>query len=330
VASDARDEVARLNAFKVPAVEVVREYERIQQLPAIRPEIRAVCTMADLVVHPDGDWQALFALLQLRQVEVRTLGYITDADPESVVSDGVYARLYVDAIRHKASKGLLSDKDKANCLKLMVWDPRWPTGAKHWLHRFDGTPPRHDLNYSLCEAWYAYARGLIQALGDTQDPAIVTWLCQKAPDLIDHDMAMYLTSDVLWVSRCLAASKGADNAVQLAPQVAVLLEHKVAWQSGFRVEAQLGDAGNGPPPGCIYPVVWAALYIDCDVWLADGTFTAPLSPQQQRRLEDFKTLPYEEQAPAAIDAFLARHYGAKPVAATVERPRFIYWVSSPG
>jgi hypothetical protein len=298
-------ETCRLNAFKVPASEVVRRHAEIEQMCCLRPEIRAVCALSRHVAakqarrtaEADAAWTSAEELFKFHGVRARTLDYLTATTPEGVVSDGLYARICVNALRDKGRRGLLTQRDQQLCIQLLVWQPGWPAGAKHLR------PAGNDTD--LRDVWPYYAGAVLQALGNSQDPHVLTRLSEQVHDEELTSRAMgALAADVQGILQRLAELKQTDQSAELQAVVTERLTDKLVWQP-IGVQWQLdGGSGRGEHES-FYHVCWPALYADYSVW-TDGTPTKPLTAAQQRRLEEFEALPEEERVKAATEAFLSR------------------------
>ena len=314
-----------LNSLAVAPWIVADRAEEILSVEGICPEVEIACLRVrrhkleaqlgtfgtddeKVKLRLDPVLKRLSALEGVRRVKDRALDYITRVPTEIVIHNEQFAELFVEAIEEKARDGHLTWEEARPLVPLLfLADDRYGLATLTGHIGEPGTEgegtPRRALKFTL-------AVGILQALGDTQDTRVVGAIAQYLPPQCPGPAADALG----WMigETPLTICEDGLPTRETWERLLHAVEGRLVWQ-GTHIKtgdpAAQSSVNIAVHYGSFYRISWAAIYLDKYVLPANGAFRDPLTPDESKRLRDFRRLSDKEQERLGKAALRARLVG---------------------
>ncbi len=315
-----------LNSLSVSPITVVKNRDKILSTADIAPELEILCIRATLR-NPESlkkdakskeDWakvkqkiESLKERLELLEAGARTkisaLKYTTGVRPLQALEDETFIIVYVDALKELAAMGQLTAADGKALVPLLL--SGYSEDQTDDANEEDRELKAGEVE-GLCRTQCGYR--LLQALGELQEPDILVEIAAYLPEKAQKENESYPEFCLLSLfndAYFMLGHKPADKAAWL--ELLSDLRGRLTWRGGCIEGQENGESGPGVNEDPFFCICWKALYMDRDVFLANGAFRQPLTDEEKTKLEAFEKLDEDSQRKAAIKVWRKRKLKAE-------------------
>ncbi len=283
----------------LPPWEVVRERKSLLQKESLSPILEAACLRAEIACLADQILpmpyypekkeeqqrlrEEIKPLVQRSNdveakplVKIAVLKYVTRLpDPATFSNDLLYAHVFTWALEERQRTASVSWQECMSILDMI---------------RKSSSPYRKEVFINL--AWASDYR-FVEYVAGTLSESMEEW---------EYDWMRWLMQDA---EHLIPDNKGMERKTWI--ELSNDLRGKVVWRGAWNVNLHEDKGGlQDAEAKSFYDISWESLYLNKNVWAANGRFQSPLTPAEKEQFRTFMEMPLEKRREAAISAYQRR------------------------